>query len=339
MTSFKKMVLIPQSEYLQLVKRNQPENSISESPDNIRLKNSIKLHEQLNNMYQKQSEQKRDDNNHDDHNYHHNSSQDTLKASEDVQSSVLDESGVKEKSKERERSSLFESMDSTVQEDSSEIEGTPVKDNSSSVLDSGSSPNLTSSPVKKKVRQDSALGLGASPILAHKTPSKEDFEFLMKKISLHFDMKDYTRVNTIVARIVNTPGVSINKKKKKMALNDHNISFLELIDFLTLCVSRKKPQSEQKIQKFVDFFAKVGFPLHLITNPFIKKLVNAVNLQEISGAGASVSAGASAGASGSAGASVSEMNRSGSKAMTPKSKKEMSSTWFQSLSDAKNYFK
>ena len=117
---------------------------------------------------------------------------------------------------------------------------------------------------------------------------------------------------------MNCSGIEIEMDKREIVIDSKPYPFQDFVDFLQLCISRRKPSNVAKIMKYVNLIAANDFPLHLISNPHVKTLIREVDNTSTDNADNADKGNSSFG------------DRSGSIAMPPKSKNV---TWFGSLSE------
>ena len=126
--------------------------------------------------------------------------------------------------------------------------------------------------------------------------------------------KDKEKANIIIQRIIQCNDTKLNSVASKLELGNFHVSFLELTDLIQLCLSRRKPdEGNSKIKKFISFLAHNDFPVDLIPNPFVRRLITTKMLdidQSTSG----------------------NLNRSGSTASFPKLK-GANFDWYEKLDD------
>ena len=174
----------------------------------------------------------------------------------------------------------------------------------------------TSTP---KAKSDSSFSVSDSSFT-----KIESGKTLLSKIIKYFDEKDQKRATELIKRIVVCKGVKVDLAYRKIVVGTHSVLYLDFVDFISLCLSRKKPVNDKQLSKFVAVLAKNGFPTHIITNTYVRKAIN----DAINSLGATTSPNIS-------------LDRSGSSAMAPRLKGKQSTTsksvgWMESLNDLPN---
>ena len=100
---------------------------------------------------------------------------------------------------------------------------------------------------------------------------------LIKKITQYFEPRDISKVTYLLKRIMNCSGIDIDMDKRKIVIESKPYSFQDFVDFLQLCISRRKPSNSVKIMKYINLLAANDFPLHLISNSHVKTLIKEVD--------------------------------------------------------------
>ena len=98
---------------------------------------------------------------------------------------------------------------------------------------------------------------------------------LINKIKELLPKKDAEKAETLVKRIFATEKMDIRNHEQVVRLKDNQYSYVQFIDLIMLCVTKKKPNNLPSVVKFGDFLSENEIPTNLIANPYIKQ--NMVN--------------------------------------------------------------
>ena len=244
-TLFKRMVLIPESEYLSL-KKSQ---SFKMGKGNVNSQNIDQINARLNADYQKGS-------NNDQATFSHDASNmETMeRGGAESNASFLDTSRFSEVQQEGNTTELKQNvrvgkekeMDYGKEEERMDDENTSVSGTGAGAGASGSS--------MLEVRNDGE-------------------NLFLEQLSNYFSGKELDKATAITKRVLACKNVVVDMNNNKLILDGFVVLFINYYDMLHLWMSRKKPADDGKIRGYIDFFSKNDFPMHLITNSYIRKMV------------------------------------------------------------------
>ena len=275
---FKRMVLIPEKEYLQLKEKQKTGNmQMSPHQDNI-----TQLNNRLNRGYQSQSDRMEE-----------NTENDTEQKVVETNQSTDNLSPVRDSPVRMNSTRLDQSENQSIDQSLSE------KDNMSNDI----KPDLSVISSSPDIQPSTSASRPTSEA------KRSGLIAMIKKISHYFSEKDLEKAKVLMNRIVLCRGTRIDMEKRKIVLGTFSTPFADFADVIQLCLSRKKPTDPDKLKKYYVFLSKNNFPLHLITNSYMKKSIQNIDISNQS-------------------PNISALNRSGSHAMEPKTK-----PWFQSIND------
>ena len=85
--------------------------------------------------------------------------------------------------------------------------------------------------------------------------------------------KEFEKATLLIKRFYATGKMQISPSKNQIELEKDIFTFVQFIDFIQLCVSRKRPHNSGSLYKFVTFLEHHEIPLNLITNVYIKTMI------------------------------------------------------------------
>ena len=168
----------------------------------------------------------------------------------------------------------------------------------------------------------------ASNLDTSQVENDDGLELLLNETNKFFNSKDIPKGTLLIKRLFHTGNLRVNASDKKVMLGDHSIPFLAFIDFIHLCISRKRPENSDNLRQFAIFLHSNDIPLNLIANPYIKNLAR--DNESLNSESFSEDFPESSILEHSDPISKKAVRKKGSRAMEPKRKPV---TWFRSLQD------
>ena len=83
--------------------------------------------------------------------------------------------------------------------------------------------------------------------------------------------KDAEKSETLVKRMFATEKMDIDSYEQVVRLKDDRYSYVQFIDLVLLCVTKKKPNNSPTVNRIVEFMSENEIPPNLIVNPYIKQ--------------------------------------------------------------------
>lgn len=87
------------------------------------------------------------------------------------------------------------------------------------------------------------------------------------------------RITLMAKRLVNDPNVELTGNK--IFLRGKEVSLLNLFDFISVCVSQRKPDYIQNLDFFIDFLYESNFPTSYFQNKYIRASVNELREKKV----------------------------------------------------------
>ena len=262
MVNFKKMVLIPQSEYIRL----QNEAKLQYQPSNNTKTTKPSIEEKINERL--------------------------ISSDSSPKTEKEEEGGGEEEEEEEEEEKEEEEEEEEKEEEEEEEKEGKEKEKKGKSEEKKKEQNKIQ---KKQGKQRSSV-----------------LSYLTEKIAEHFPNNKIEKAIFLTKCFLkkNKEALTIDRRTDKIKIGKVSLSLIQFLDFLQLCMSRKKPQLTEPVQTLLASIPKENIPLNCITNPHVRNMLTSQN-------------------------GVKKENKSrykGSRAMPPL-RKRRDIIWFQSLDD------
>lgn len=96
---------------------------------------------------------------------------------------------------------------------------------------------------------------------------------LLQRVTEYLSGKESEKATLLIKRVYASGKMKISTSEEKVELGNDNYSFNQFIDFIQLCISRKRPHESTFLKKFVIFLADNEIPLNIISNGYMKTMI------------------------------------------------------------------
>ena len=94
---------------------------------------------------------------------------------------------------------------------------------------------------------------------------------LLEKVTKYLSKTEIDKGVLLIKRLHATGKMEVSAEKVELGSN--NFSLNQFIDFIQLCISRKRPHESISFQNFVTFLVENEIPLNIISNAYVKIMV------------------------------------------------------------------
>ena len=99
----------------------------------------------------------------------------------------------------------------------------------------------------------------------------EDRDLFLEALKTHLPAKLYEKAEILAKRILAIEETILSWETKTVKFGKLELNILEFIDYLYLCMTRRKPpEGDDRLTEFAAYLAKHGVNASLMTNPFVK---------------------------------------------------------------------
>ena len=130
---------------------------------------------------------------------------------------------------------------------------------------------------EEEEEEEEVGGGGGGEGIEKETNIENDLEELLRKAEQYFSKKETDKGVLLIKRLYATGRMKVLGSLKKIELGKHDFSFIRFIDFVQLCISRKRPHEtaheSASFKTFITFLDHNEIPLNLISNPYVKTMI------------------------------------------------------------------
>ena len=96
---------------------------------------------------------------------------------------------------------------------------------------------------------------------------------VLEQVRKYVSEKDVNKAVALTKRLIATSAISFNLDTETVTMNRKKCSLMEFIDLIQLSCSRVKPVKVKALPIYLEFLRATGIPLTLIVNPYIRSSI------------------------------------------------------------------
>ena len=96
---------------------------------------------------------------------------------------------------------------------------------------------------------------------------------ILEQVRKYVSEKDVNKAVALTKRLIATSAISFNLDTETVTMNRKKCSLMEFIDLIQLSCSRVKPVKVKALPIYLEFLRATGIPLTLIVNPYIRSSI------------------------------------------------------------------